>query len=784
MIVTNIDITKELGQNFLDFSYEANCQRAFADARDGLKPGQRACLWEMFTKGYLSNKPHVKSAKISGGVIASWWPHGDTAIYDTFARMSQSWINNIPEVDWHGANGSIQISGEPAASRYTEARLAKVTEEGMLSGIKKHNVPMIKNFSEDEEWPQVFPALLPRLMINGCQGIGSTIANVWLPHNLSDIAKIIHNYLLTGEIDYNDIAPDFPTGGVIINKNDLPIIYKTGKGKVILRGKADIKDNKILITEIPYQVYVEPFVDQIKELITKEEITGIINILNKSDKKKLLIEIECENNPASVLNQLYKKTNLQKSYSANQYALVGKTPELLNLKQYLDIYLQHNYDCIKREYDFDLAKAKDRLEIVEGLIKALEDIDNIITLIKASESAAAASQNLIKKYNFSERQAKAIVDMKLGRLAHLEKIELNEEKKELVATIANCEEIINNIDKQREIYLNRFDTFIKKYGKEERKTELAHIDIKPEEKEIAEVVPVDVVVVTTQSGLIKKVPVSNFKVQKRGGVGIKSTDDAIMSTIKTNTVDYMMFFTNAGRMYRTVVDNIPDGTNSSKGVPINSLVKLENNEKIIAVTSLHRQKLPQFVIFITKDGIVKKSFLSEYLGARKNAGIAALKLREGDSVAKVSFQDEEDIIIITKNGMSIRFGTKDIGAIGRTALGIKGINLNDGDEVVTALPVHKETDVVGLFTSNGMGKKVSLNEFPLQGRNGKGTICYKLESGIIIAGAAMLSDEDNLLISGNKSSICISAKDVPSQSKQALGNIIIKNNLVQSITKF
>ena len=779
MIVNNIDITKELGQNFLDFSYEANCQRAFADARDGLKPGQRACLWEMFTKGYSSNKPHVKSAKISGGVIASWWPHGDTAIYETFARMSQPWINNIPEVDWHGANGSIQISGEPAASRYTEARLAKVTEEGMLAGIKKHNVPMIFNFSEDEEWPQVFPALLPRLMINGCQGIGSTIANVWLPHSLSDVARIINNYLSTGEIDYDDIAPSFPTGGIIINKNDLPAIYKTGKGKVVLRGKAEIKGKNILITEIPYQIYVEPFITQIKELIEKDEITGISNIINKSDKKRLLIEIECDEAPASVLTKLYRKSNLQKSYSANQFALVGKTPELLNLKQYLDIYLQHNYDCIKREYEFDLDKAKDRLEIVEGLIKALEDIDNIIALIKASESAAAACQNLIKKYDFTERQAKAIVDMKLGRLAHLEKIELNQEKKELTSTIAKCEEIIRSVDKQREIYLNRFNALVKKYGKEERKTELTQINIKPEEKEIAEVIPVDVVVVTTESGLIKKVPVSNFRVQRKGGKGVKSVDDIIMSTIKTNTIDYMMFFTDNGKMYRTVVDNIPDGTNTTKGVPISSLIQLDENEKIIAVTSLHRQSLPKFAIFITKEGMLKKTYLSEYMSTKRNAGIAAIKLRENDSVASVSFQDDEDMIIITKKGMNIRFNTKDIGAVGRVTLGVKSIKLNENDKVLTALPVHKDTDSIGIFTTDGYGKKIPVIDFVSQARGGKGTILSKKE----IAGAAMISDEDNILLTGVNTSICISAKEVPSLGKGADGNIMTKSNRITSIAK-
>ena len=781
--MNTIDIKQELSQNFIDFSHEANCQRAFADARDGLKPGQRACLWEMYNKGYLSNKPHVKSAKISGGVIATWWPHGDTAIYDTFARMSQSWINNIPEVDWHGANGSIQISGEPAASRYTEARLAKVTEEGLLGNIKKHNVPMKLNFSEDEEWPQVLPALMPRLMINGCQGIGSTIANVWLPHSLSDLANIITKYIETGEIDYNNIAPNFPTGGIIINKNDLSAIYKTGKGKVVLRGKADIKGKSILITEIPYQVYVEPFIAQIKELIEKDELTGINNILNKSDKKRLLIEIECEDNPASILNQLYKKTSLQKSYSANQFALVGKTPKLLNLKEYLDIYIQHNYDCIKREHEYDLKKAQDRLEIVEGLIKALEDIDNIIALIKKSESSSDAVKNLISKYQFTERQAKAIVDMKLGRLAHLEKIELNQEQKDLTSTIEKCNEIINNVEKQKEIYLERFSAFVKKY-KDNRKTDLTHIEIKPEEKEIAEVTPVDVVVVTTESGLIKKVPVASFKVQRKGGKGIKSGDDIVMSTIKTNTVDYMMFFTDNGKMYRTIVDNIPDGTNATKGVSISSLVQLEQNEKIIAVTSLHRQKLPQFAIFVTKQGMLKKTYLSEYMATKRNAGVTAIKMREGDSVASTIFQDNEDIVIITKKGMSIRFSTKDIGAVGRVAMGVKGIKLNDDDEVVAALPVHKETDSVAVFMSFGLGKKVALKDFPNQNRGGKGTFVYKPtnETGDLIA-AAMISDEDNLLISGTNSSICISAKEVPLVSKIATGNILIKNNRVKAVSK-
>ena len=777
--MNNIDLTKELSQNFIDFSHEANCQRAFADARDGLKPGQRACLWEMFVKGYSSSKPHVKSAKISGGTIATWWPHGDTAIYDTFARMSQPWINNIPEVDWHGANGSIQISGEPAASRYTEARLSKATEEGMLYNIKKHNVPMKLNFTEDEEWPEVFPALIPRLMVNGCQGIGSTIANVWLPHSLDDLSKIIEEYVKTGEIDYNNIAPSFPTGGTIINKSALPTIYKTGKGKVILRGTAEIKGNSILITEIPYQVYVEPFIDQIKELIIKDELKGISNVLNKSDKKRLLIEVECESNPQGVLQKLYALTSLQKSFSANQFALVGKTPKLLTLKEYLDIYLQHNYESIKREYTYDLTKAKDRLEIVEGLIRALEDIDNIIALIKASQSSSDAVVKLIEKYNFTERQAKAIVDMKLGRLAHLEKVELNEEKIGLLSTIETCNEVISNVEKQKEIYLDRFLKVSKKYGGA-RRTKLMDIEIPKDkkEKEVAEVVPEDVVVVTNQAGYIKRIPVASFKVQRRGTKGIKTADETILDVVKTNTVDTMMFFTDKGRMYRCLVDKIIEGDNTSKGMHISDLVKLETTtERIIAVSSLHRKTTPKYIYFITKKGLIKKSLLSEYTQSTRNTGLQAIKLGAGDSIANIIFMDDEDVVVVTKKGMGIKFDTKTINAIGRLTTGVKAIKLEEGDEVIAGLPVHKETDCLALVAEAGIGKKLALTELPRQTKGGKGIILYKDQ---VVAGAAMVSDEDNILIIG-RSTVTISAKDIPQYSKTADGVILIKSKVKQIV---
>lgn len=782
--MNNINIDIELSQNFIDFSHEANCQRAFADARDGLKPGQRACLWEMYFKGYSSSKPHVKSAKISGGTVASWWPHGTTAIYDTFARMSQPWINNIPEVDWHGGNGSIQISGEAAADRYTEARLAKTTEEGMLQNLKKHNVPMKLNFSEDEEWPEVFPAIYPRLMINGCQGIGSTIANVWLPHALDVIAASINDYVLTGNIDYSKLYPSFPTGGIIINQKELHNIYESGKGRVILRGKAAIEDNRILISEMPYQVYVEPFIEQIKELVNKEELTGISNILNKSNKNNLLIEIECDETPLKVLNKLYAKTDLQKTFNANQYALVGKTPKFLTYKEYLDIFLNHNYECIKREFEFDLDKSQKRLELVIGLIKALEDIDNIINLIKSSESSSDAIKNLISKYQFTESQAKGIVDMKLGRLAKLEKVELNKEKEELISNIEEYQQIINSEEKRKELYLERFNNFVKKFPNPQ-KTEITQItEPTKEDKEIEFVEPEKCVVVLTESGLVKRVPTSVFKVQKRNGKGIKTQDDITSMVIRTNTVDSLMIFTTKGKMYRLLVNDIPEGTNTTKGQSIKSLVMMETDEFPTVIYSIYRDTDAKFVLFTTKNGVVKKTPLDEYIKTQKKTGIAAINIREDDELVSVNLIKDENILFVTSNGYGMRIKSEDISISSRIAIGYKGIALNEGDKVITALPIRDNNDYLALFTSNGLGKKYPVSDCPTQNRAGKGLIYYKPtdSTGNVVA-AALVSDEDSVLVCGDKTSLCISAEEIPSLGRTSIGNQIIKGSSIVSVSK-
>lgn len=769
------DVIKELGTNFIEYEYAVNSDRAIPDAKSGLKPVAKRILWSAYEKGYLPSKPHVKAARIVGDTMSIYHPHGDSSIYGAMVRLSQNWVMRYPLIDWHGSNGTIAGDG-PAAMRYTEAKLSKITVDGLLNGIKKRNVDFIPNYDETQEEPLTLPAIFPNLLCNPNSGIGVAMASSWAPHNLRDVAEVIYAYMDGKELPL--LAPDFPTGGVVINKDVIPSIMATGKGSIKIRGKYKIEKNKIIFYEIPYGQTIEGILADIGEICEAKEIEGIIDAHDETNKKGIRIVIECGKGvlPESIIPKLFAKTKLQSSFSYNQVALVDKVPTELNLRDCIKIYLDHNIDCLIREKEYDIAEATKRKEIVDGLLKALANIDDIIALIKKSESSAAARESLIKIYSFTENQAKAILGMRLSSLAKLEGVELNNERAELEKNLADWNDIIQNHDRQINIIRTRLQDLVKKYG-DDRRTDLMQIDIKPEEKEIEEVNPVDVVVVATQSGLIKKIPTSSYRVQRKGGKGVKS-QDAILDVIKTNTVDYLLFFSNKGKMYRTIVDNIPDGTNVSRGGAISDFVKLDDNEKIIAITSLHRATKPKFAIFCTKNGMIKKTYLEEYFKTKRNSGIAAINLKEGDSVAEVIFQDEEELILISKKGMSIRFASKGINAVGRVALGVKGISLADEDELVAALPIHKNTDTVGIFTTNGLGKRVAMKEFQLQSRGGKGTIVYKTsEANGDIAGAVMLDDEDNILLVGNVSSICISAKDVPSVGKMAQGNILTKNRV-------
>lgn len=773
----NNDIANELHTNFIEYAYAVNQDRSIPDARDGLKPVAKRILWGAadMTK-CSSSKPHVKSAKLVGDVMGSLHPHGDSSIYGALVRLSQDWIMRYPLIDFHGNNGNV-IGDGPAHMRYTECRLSKLSEDGMLNGVKKNAVEFIPNYDETTVEPVCLPSSFPNLLCNPNSGIGVAMACSWAPHNLGEVSQAIYDYMDGKEPELP--GPDFPTGGTIINSKDISNIMKTGHGSVKICGKYEVKKQNIIFTEIPYGTTVENLLTEIGQVSDSKEIEGINDVRDESNKKGIRIVIECEKsvNPESIVAKLFAKTDLQSSFSYNQVALVNKTPTELNLKDCIKIYIKHNIECIKKESQFDLTKAKDRLEIVNGLLKALEDIDNIITLIKKSESAAVAKDTLISRYKFTENQAKAILAMRLSSLARLENVELNEEKAELTKKISDLTDLIQNTERQKHVIKQNLETLVKKYG-DKRRTELKQIDIKPEDKEIEAVTPEDVVVIISKSGNIKKIPKKSFRTQKRNGVGVKSLDDAVLDTISTNTIDTLMLFTDKGKMYRLIVDKVPTGTNVSKGEYIGSLIKLDNGENIAAITSLNRNN-PQYALFITKKGLVKKTLMSEYLEGKRTTGIQAIKLREDDALVDVFFVNKENIILITKNGMSIYFNTTEVSPTGRATSGVRGIKLNEGDSVVAGVIPH-DGESLAIFSEGGLAKKTPLKEYQLQARGGKGVITYK---GGIIAGAAALSDSDRVLIIGKTKSICIDAADIPTLSKVSAGNGMIKDNTVLKVTK-
>ena len=774
------DLYNELSTNFIEYAVACNTDRAIPDAKSGLKPVAKRILYGAFDSGFSSSKPHVKCANIVGGVMADWHPHGDSSIYGALVRLSQDWTMRYPLIDFHGSNGNRDGDG-PAAYRYTEARLAKITEDGMLMGIKKNNVDFIPNYSETKEEPVTLPSIFPNLLCNPNTGIGVAIACSWASHNLREVAKAIHDYAAGAEPTLP--GPDFPTGGLIINGKDIPNIIKTGHGSVKIRGKYKLEDNNIVFYELPYGVPTEALMDEIGKACDEERVTGVKHIRNESNRKGFRLVIECEKGAAlaTIINKLFKETSLQSSFSYNQVALVDKTPKEIGLKECIEIYLNHNNECIKRETEFDLNKAKSKLEVVEGLLRALEDIDNIINLIKSSESAAAAKTNLISKYNFTELQANAIVDMKLGKLAGLEKIEIQNEKKELLELIDSLNVILN--DTQAEL-LKRLDKLVEVYG-DERRTEITHIEENTkEEKEIEFVEPEKCVVVLTESGLVKRVPASSFRAQRRNGVGAKTQDDITSMVIRTNTIDSLMVFTDKGRMYRVLVNDIPVGTNTTKGVSIKGLTPMLPNENPSVIYSIYRDTDAKYVLFTTKNGTMKKTTLDEFIKTNKKTGVVAINLREDDELVSVDLVKDEDVIVVTEGGYAIHFSSNEIGAQGRATMGIKGITLNTDDKVVDTVVIRDKNDKLALFSSSGLGKKIELSELPIQKRAGKGLIVYKSDNGNgVLSAVALVSDEDTVLVCGEHNSLCINAKEIPLLSRPSAGNIIIKNNKIISVSK-
>lgn len=776
MTSNQIELTHELGTNFINYAMAVNTDRSIPDATTGLKPVHKRILYCALDDGLTSNKKHVKCANIVGSMLAKWHPHGDSSVYEALVRLSQPWVMRYPLIDFHGNQGN-QCGDGPAAYRYTECRLAKISEDGMLAGVKKHCVDFQPNFDETRDEPINLPAIFPNLLCNPNSGIGVAMACSWAPHNLNEVAAAINDYLSGKEPML--LGPDFPTGGIILNKDDVPKIMASGKGSVRIRAKYTHEGNDIIFYEIPYGVTVEKIMQELNELSDIEgALDGVTAIRDETTKKSVRIVLKCKKdaNQSKILSKVFSDTSLQSSFSYNQVALVNGEPKLLNLRDCIEIYVNHNIGCITKEYSFDLAKAQARLHIVEGLLKALEDIDNIVALIRSSKSAATAKVALQDKYNFSEEQAKAIVDMKLGKLAGLEKMEIEQEKAELDNTINEIQTVLGSHDRLIEVLQKRLNNIVTKYG-DSRKTELTQVTIEKKAKEPVVIEPKDCVIVINNKNAIKRIDAKSFKLQKRNTAGVKISDTVIFSQ-RTNTQDILMVFTSKGKMYRIVVDNIPEGTNTSIGAPISSLIEFEDNEVPMAFTTLTRDTNKKFIFFATKKGIVKKVPLEEY-DNMKRTGIVAIKFKDGDELAAVTFIDQEEMMLVTKNGMCIRFAAAGMPVSSRIAQGVKGMSIAEDDQVIAALPISDPADYLAVVSESGFGKKTELKEFTVQNRGGKGLACHKEH----IAGAAIINDSNNILINGDKTSIVIAASELPSLGRTSQGNVTLKNNTkILSIT--
>jgi DNA gyrase subunit A len=610
------------------------------------------------------------------------------------------------------------------------------------------------------------------------------------PNNLTEVCNAIIKYIQNDGLTIDELlevmpGPDFPLAGTVINKKDIRTAFATGKSSVSLkvRGDYEIKDDKIIFTTIPYRTYRNKIKEQIEK--NADELEKFIDDFNDESnlgKNKLIFHVKKGISPEKALLKIFALTDLQTTVSYNMNYIVNGTPKLCSMIDLIKEYIIHQTDVLLKATEFDKEKAEARKHVLEGLLVAIEDIDTAIELIKNSNDKNEAEQKLINHFKITSIQAKAILDMKLAKLTKLDKDDLLKELEEKKRIIAECDKIITEKEYRNSVLIDKITLMRNKYG-DARRTKLEQIEVPKEEKEIAEVIPEDVVVILSQSGDIKRIPSKSFRVQRKNGKGVKSEDDAVLSTISTNTIDNLMLFTSKGKMFKLIVDNVPVGTNASKGIKVNTIINMESDEKVIAMTSLHRKSNAEYVVFFTKKGLVKKTKLEEYMKIKRGTGIAAIKLKDDDSLANVTFLNDEDVIVVTRKGMSIHFGTAEIAAIGRNTAGVKTIKLSDDDEVVAGLPIHKSTDTLAIFTTRGFAKKCSLDEFPYQGRGGKGVVVYHpTQITGDIAGAAMIDDNDNILLAGSPNSICISAKDVPLLSRISTGNIMIKGK-VNSIVK-
>ena len=781
-------IVEETEQSFLDYSLSVITDRAIPSAEDGFKPVVRRILYDMADNGYTSNKQYVKCASPVGDTMGRFHPHGDSSIYGALVGIAQPWTMRYPLIDFHGNCGSRDGDG-PAAYRYTECRLAPIAE-ATLEDIKKNTVDWQTTYAETEKEPVYLPGRFPNLLCNGTTGIAVAMACSFAPHNLNEVIDAAIFYMNNRDATAADLCdyvkgPDFPTGGVVINKNELKTAYTTGKGKARIRGEYIVEKGKthdtLVFTSIPYKVSKETLAEEIDKLCETKEIEGIAEIRDESNKKgvRFVIEIQKEYSAEVVANKLYKLTDLETTYSFNQVALVNKTPKLMTLKDLIQEYVKHQEDVFNRRCKFELEKLNARIHILQGLVKASENIDKIIQVIKRSEDTARARNNLMDVYLFTEAQAQAILDMKLSKLAHIEKVALERELEDKQSAAEKLLIILNDPAIAQKTLCDELLSFKAKFG-DARRTTITNIEMTAEEKEVAEIIPENCVIVITEAGNIKRIPATSYRTQKRNGKGIKNQDEVIQNVIKTNTIDNLMVFSSFGKVYRLAVNDVPVGTNATRGISIETLVAMDVGEKFVTLTSVDRTAPDgQYVWFITKNGVIKKTGLSEYTGMKRKTGVIATVLREGDSLVKVFVAPNSQLIVFTKNGMGLRFDGKSVSASSRTSIGVKAINMNEDDSVVDVVYLSGEKDIM-IFAKNGTAKRVPLSEFILQNRAGKGLICHK--SGDVVA-ACPVNDDHMMLIVGDITSICISASDVTEGSRATQGVMVIKGSNIIGVAR-
>ena len=760
--VQEVDLKETMEESYLQYSMSVIASRALPDVRDGLKPVQRRILYSMIELNNTPDKPHRKCARIVGDTMGKYHPHGDSSIYGALVNMAQDWATRYPLVDGHGNFGSVDGDGA-AAMRYTEARLSKISME-MIADLNKNTVDFIPNFDETEKEPVVMPARYPNLLVNGTSGIAVGMATNIPPHNLREvvgaIVKIIDNIIEEDrETELDEIlqivkGPDFPTGAQILGTRGINEAYRTGRGKVRVRAVTNIETlpngkSEIIVTELPYMVNKARLIETIASLVRDKKIDGITNINDHSSREgmRICIELRRDANANVILNQLYKHTQMQDTFGVIMLALVEGQPKVLNLLDMLKHYLDHQEEVVTRRTQYDLNKAQERSHILEGLLKALDHIDEVIRIIRASANTAEAKNNLIERFELSDAQAQAIVDMRLRALTGLEREKLESEYKELMERIRILKAILGDRKELLRVIRREILAISEKYG-DDRRTSIGfdEFDISMED-----LIPRDNTVITmTRLGYIKRMTVDNFRSQHRGGKGIKGMqtieDDYIEELLMTTTHHYLMFFTNTGKVYRLKAYEIPEASRTARGTAIVNLIQLQPEEKITAVIPISKFEEGHYLFMATRKGVVKKTPILDYANVRKT-GLAAISLREEDELIEVKATDNtKDIILVTKYGQCIRFKETDVRVTGRVSMGVRGINLVDNDEVV-GMQMSSQGDYLLIVSENGMGKRTAVSEFSVQLRGGKGVKCYKItEKTGNVVGVKAVNEENEIML--------------------------------------